>query len=178
MDPKEVLNMAYQEEIEIESTTKIPDIHLLEADIRGMRPLQTAKVPLYIALTLKNSKMCRIRLPSYFRRERLEETVDAEKENVSEYTKLHRHFFELSSILISNAYDAENPENLRLLVQEIKELRLQKTLDGMKLIDGHAFNVNNLTMWEFSEVRPFILSTSETARCLLKKDPEQPNDFT
>lgn len=163
MDPMELVNIAYQEDVEVEPTANIPDIHLLEYDIQNLKPLQISRVPLYIALSLKKSNLCRIRLPSFLKHEYLEEIISLERENVGEYAKIHRFFFELSDILIKHAYNVENPDRLRLLIQELKEARFQKTYEGMKVLDGHAFNINNLTGWEFNEIRHFVLKGSEEA---------------
>lgn len=163
MDPIELVNIAYQEDVEVEPTANIPQIHLLEYDIQNLKPLQISRVPLYVALSLKKSNLCRIRLPQFLKREYLEEIINLERENIGEYTKIPRFFFEISDILIRHAYNVENPDKLRLLIQELKEARFQKTFEGMKVLDGHAFNVNNLTEWEFNEVRHFILKGSEEA---------------
>lgn len=163
MSPKEMLNIAYQEDVEIEPTANIPDIHMLDSDFEGLAPLQVVKVPLYMALSLKKSNLCRMRLPFYLKESHLEEIINFEKENMHEYAKTQPCFFELSDVLIRHAYNVENPERLKVLVQEVRELRFLKTLEGMKALDGRAFNINNLTAWEFEEVKPFILSGSEEA---------------
>ena len=170
MKPKEMLNIAYQEDVVIEPTANIPRIHLLEADIEDLKPLQVAYVPLYIALTLKKANLCRIRLPSYLKEERLQEVLDSEKENVDEYTRIPPRLFELSELLVQNAYNIPNPERIKVLVQEIREVRFKKTLEGMKALDGHAFNIDNLTEWEFCEVRPFVLKGSEAVGKFINKE--------
>ena len=163
MTPSEMINIAYQENVEIEPMANIPTIHLLEYDLTNLNPLRITKVPLYAALSLKKANLCKIRLPTYLKEEYLSEIVVTEKENSNEYSKIPPRLFELSETLIKHAYNITNPERIRLQVQEIKELRFYKTLEGMKALDGHAFNIDNLTEWEFCEIRPFLLRTSELA---------------
>ncbi|KAM0676795.1 DNA replication protein psf2 [Binucleata daphniae] len=153
--------IALQEEIEIEPLTFIPRLTLIQEDYGPYNPLQLYKVPLYIALTLKKSNKCKIRLPSFFDVEYLQDVLQKEEEN-EDYQQIHPFFFEMS-IYIKECYNADNIDEKLVLVNKIKHARYNKTHEGLKVIDARAINLNNLTSYEFNEIKKYLLTVMQAA---------------
>lgn len=171
MSPEELLHIAHGELVEIEPMTTISSLHLLEGTYAESHPLQIVRLPLYAALILKKSNMCRIRLPSYLLLDNLKVILAEENERVEEYCCIHAHFFPLANELLDNCYNVEDIEGSRTIVEKIKEVRFKKTFDGIKCLDGKALNLNNLTMFEFCEVKEFILGSMKLGR-RIENSPE------
>ncbi|TBU07086.1 putative DNA replication complex GINS protein [Hamiltosporidium magnivora] len=201
--------------IQIETTANIPPIHLLSYTIPPLKPLSTYEVPLYIALSLKNSNMCKIKLPSSLSLPHLLSTLQFEISNTSEYSTLHPYFFETAYTIITNSYNvghengsskefresksysnnnSNNSNNglntnisnnglntdisnnhtsnisnitthyLYKLVLDIKDIRFSKTYNGIHQIDTNSLNLNNLTIFEFNEIKHLLLSNMEIAK--------------
>lgn len=164
MLPLELINIAYKEEIEIEPKVEIPELELIEKNFGPYFPLAIYRVPVYIALILKDSNQCRIRIPDFYDEEYLKDLIKREEEN-EEYQIIHPYFFELKSI-IDQCYNVENKNEIKALVNTLKCCRFKKTDEGLRNIDARAINLNGLTAWEFNEVKEFMLRTMEEAKKL------------
>ncbi|CAD25501.1 similarity to HYPOTHETICAL PROTEIN YJH2_yeast [Encephalitozoon cuniculi GB-M1] len=164
ISPEEILHIAYEELVEIEPMTSIPELRLLERTYPPLMPLDIARIPLYAALLLKKSNMCKIRLPSYLQLESLKMSMDVEIEKADEYSCIHPYFFPLATELLENCYNVESIEESKMIVEKIKEIRLAKTLKGIKCLDGKALNMNNITLFEFNEIKELILGSAEVGR--------------
>jgi GINS complex subunit 2 len=164
MLPLELLHIAHGETVEIEPLITIPALHLIEGMYKPCGPLHIARVPLFAALILKRANMCKIRLPQCLSLDALRTALDEEQRRADEYSCIHVHFFVLANELLDNCYNVEDAEECRTLVEKIKEIRFKKTYDGLRSMDGRAMNLNNLTPYEFNEVKEFMLETMKTAR--------------
>ncbi|KAM0675790.1 DNA replication complex GINS protein PSF2 [Gurleya vavrai] len=162
MDPSLLELVAYQEDIEIEPTVTIPKLHLIQCDYGPFLPLEIYRVPIYIALILKNSNKCRIRLPQFYQLEFLKDILKNEEDN-EEYQPLFPYFFELKSVIM-DCYNVDNYSETIVLINNIRTVRYKKTHAGIKMIDARAINLNNITCFEFNEVKKFMLSVMEEAR--------------
>jgi GINS complex subunit 2 len=158
LSPEEIMHMAHGEMVEVEPTTTIPSLDLVERRYPECSPLEIAKYPFYVALLLKKQNMCRIRLPMYLQMESLQQILAEEKETINEYSYVPAHFFSLAHVLLKNCYNTEDVEASKAMVEKIKEIRLGKTLQGIKCLDGSALNLNNITILEFNEVKELILN--------------------
>ncbi|KAG0440019.1 putative DNA replication complex GINS protein PSF2 [Dictyocoela muelleri] len=171
MKPDELLLIArHLTEVEIEPLTSIPKISLLEYDIGPLTPLNPAVVPLFVALTLKKSGLCRIRAPSFFKEENLLQILEFEIKNENEFSKVHDYLFEIKRDIVDNSYNLNNKDTIRKLINEIREVRFGKIYNGLKMIDGHAMNLNNITEFELNQIKPFLLKTIGFSRQMNIKD--------
>ncbi|AFN83230.1 hypothetical protein EROM_061390 [Encephalitozoon romaleae SJ-2008] len=164
MSPEEILHIAYEELVEVEPMTSIPELCLMDKTYPPMMPLDVVRIPLYAALLLKKSNMCKIRLPSYLQLESLKAIMDTEVEKIDEYSHIHPYFFPLAGELLECCYNTENIEESKVMIEKIREIRLAKTLKGIKCLDGRALNMNNITLFEFNEVKELILGSAEVGR--------------
>lgn len=166
MSLAELKLIALQEEVEIEPLTNIPRFHMIEEEYGPFSPLQLYKIPLYIAITLKQSNKCKIRMPYFFDTEYLQDILKKEEESEN-YQHIHPMFFELSSY-IHECYNAENVDEKLMLVNKIKHARYKKTHEGLQSIDARAINLDNLTSYEFSEIKKYMLTVMKKANKIEK----------
>jgi GINS complex subunit 2 len=72
----------------------------------------------------------------------LNDAINQEKLNRDEFFALPEHYLEVSLLLLeSAAADITDNEQVRLKVQCLREIRHQKTLAGLKEIDGDPIKV-------------------------------------
>ncbi|KAF7678782.1 putative DNA replication complex GINS protein PSF2 [Astathelohania contejeani] len=154
MDPNELIHLAYQEEIEVELATDPFTLHLLEKDY--CLSILPTKIPIFAALALKKGNMCQIRQPEYLSVDYLERVLKEETEN-EEYGSIYTYIFEVGTTLIDHCYNMDDAERSRVLLKAIKETRFNKTHLGLKHIEGKALNLNNLTPYEFNEIKEYLI---------------------
>lgn len=58
---------------------------------------------------------------------------------------------------MNNCYNIDDKKSLRLLVEQIRELRFQKTVNGLRGMDGDVLKPQNWSLWEYNEVKPYIV---------------------
>ncbi|TDH71177.1 hypothetical protein CCR75_006342 [Bremia lactucae] len=131
------------------------------------QPGITLHVPLWLAIMLKQLHKCRILAPSWFSVEYL--TAQLEREKTSDvFEELPFHYLEVASLLLKNApEDLEQGEHLRLLVEDLQNVRQDKIRNGLAKIandvqsGGTAFAIqmNNVAAIEISSVRNFMLGS-------------------
>lgn len=148
MKPEEMINIALQEEVEVEPQREIPKIELVDGVIENGTPLRVARMPLYIALHLQSAGYCLIKRPRYLTREFVTEILEQEKINKN-FLEIPPFFFEVARLLMPNGIDGE--------ILELKRIRQSKIWQGLAAIDGKALCINGLTRWEFNEAREAIL---------------------
>lgn len=147
MAPEELINLSLEQEVAIESHTVIPAIQFETYSFPGGRPLLISQVPLYMALHMRNSNCCTIRVPSYLSREFLDDLI--EKERGSQvFVDVPEFLFEHAHLFMSDGIEAS--------ISELKRLRLAKIWRGLRDMDGKALYINGLTRWEFNEVKNVI----------------------
>lgn len=74
----------------------------------------------------------------------LNEALRAENQKKDEFSPLPEHYLEVSLLLLENAAsDISDSEQVRLKIQCLREIRHQKTLAGLKEIDGDPIKVTN-----------------------------------
>lgn len=153
--------IAQQQEIDIIPLTSMPVLHMIETDYGPFSPNIPTRVPIHIAIFMSKSNLCRIPLPHYLSPTYLQEIRQKETENDSEYASIYPYIFELYDDIL-NCIN-ENVEESRLLINDIKEIRMRKSRNGLVNIDGHALNLNNLTVYEYEEIKEMLLDGMEMA---------------
>ncbi|EPR78933.1 DNA replication complex GINS protein PSF2 [Spraguea lophii 42_110] len=164
----DLLHIAYQEDVEIEPIVTIPIIHMIEYDYGPFIPPNIAEVPLFVALMLKKSSMCRIRTPKYLEIEYLDRIYNEEVENKDEYISIYPYIFELYLVFCEHSYNMENREEVKRKVKDIQDVRLKKTKNGIKMVDGTALNLNNLTAFEYNQIKEYLIPAIKIIRNMRK----------
>lgn len=171
LTPLELKFLAYEELVEIEPSTNIQSLDLIHAKYTNITPLTIVKLPLYISLELKNCNQAQIRLPSCYSKSSLLKLLELETENSSEYQFVNQYIFVTGKLIIKNSYNVDNKDELINLIDQIKEIRHKKTLFGISKMEGRALNLNNLTIFEWYEIKEIVIKPIEQ-RMRIKKSKE------
>lgn len=115
-------------------------------------------MPLWLAIRLRKGDHCRLLTPSWLSKEYLMDVLRKERENLDDFQELPFHYVEIASMIIDSCSD-DLPDcgHCRLLVQEIREQRNSKILNGLPTLDGNPLKLNNVGQMELNEIRPFLL---------------------
>lgn len=145
--------------VEVEPLCSLKEMKLVSGDVSGCTPLSITKVPFFVALPLKESNLLKIRLPQHLSLEYLRRKVEEEESTRGEYAHLPESIFVIGKEIVRNSYNAEDVQGVCSLLDHLKEIRFRKTLRGLEGLDGSTLNLNNLTPFEFSEVRGLLGSS-------------------
>ena len=138
------------------------------------------EVPLWLAVMLKRQKQCKIICPVWMLKENLQDIKSKEKEGpIGQLEKMPTHFIEIASILLSNCGDDIEDENeIRLLIEDIEDLRQQKLKVGLKKMAFqqveddqpiHFWKSINASHIEINAIKPLLLSTLNEFYSLYRK---------
>jgi GINS complex subunit 2 len=91
---------------------------------------------------------------------------DEEKKNSDSFQKLPWHWLEIGLALIDGAADdLQSPANtLRTLLQDIREVRQSKARTGMTQINESDLQMDDLSLLEINEMRPFMVMMMDQLR--------------
>lgn len=167
MLPDELKLIAHHQAIRIKVTTDVAEIFLLEKNIGPFKIGELHEVPIHCALKMAKFNLCEIQTPLYLKEEHLRELKKKELET-NEYQEIYPYIFELYEDILQHLKG--DVEHLRLLVSEIREIRLKKTKTGLKSIDGKALCLNNLTVYEYEQIKPILLKGMEMAARMEKRE--------
>nr|GAT58215.1 predicted protein [Mycena chlorophos] len=123
-----------------------------------LRPPHKARIPLWMALTLKRKKKCHILAPEWLSVEYLQNKIQEETSQPG-FTQLPFHFAEISRVLLDVAPDdLQSPDKVRTLLQDLREARQAKARLGLEGLEHSTIiNLSNLTSMEINEIRPIFV---------------------
>ncbi|CAM9393999.1 unnamed protein product [Ectocarpus sp. 13 AM-2016] len=146
--------------IEIVPKFKHGPLHLIQGDFGPFVPQARAKVPLWLAITLKKRQKCQIACPSFMSVGYLEQVLRREREDAAVFTPLPHHYLEIASLLLNTASDdIEEPDRVRTLLEDVENVRRAKMYEGMGSAAQEvqqAVKVNDLGAMELLPVRSFF----------------------
>ena len=137
-------------------------LELMGGGVGPLEPQVPASLPLWLALHLARRNRCRLRVPAWLTRSRLEQVLARERELGGEaFGALPSpHFVELATLYLEHARDTvAEGERVRQLVEQIVDARKAKVMEGLSALTGPTvlIKLNNLTRSEINVLRPFIL---------------------
>ncbi|KAJ7686074.1 hypothetical protein B0H17DRAFT_1332927 [Mycena rosella] len=122
-----------------------------------LRPPHRARIPLWMAVNLKQKKKCHILAPAWLTVEYLQEKLVHETTQ-AEFTKLPFRFAEISRVLLDVASDdLQNADKLRSLLKDLREARQAKARAGLESLEHSTLGLSNLSAMEINEIRPFFI---------------------
>lgn len=106
---------------------------------------RTIEVPLWLAIALRAGKNCDIVVPSFLQEDFLQQVAGFEAGHPdSFYVGLPDAFFQIAKSTLGHFSDCfERPEAVRILVQNIKELRWKKLTD---VLLGHSLQKDRIIL--------------------------------
>jgi len=155
MSPEELINISLQQEVEIEPHTHIPAHTFLTFALEECNPLIITRLPLFAAIYLQKSNQCIIRTPPYLSPACIKGIIEKELEGDA-FVELPEYFYEHASLFSSNEIDP--------MVLELRRTRQKKIWMGLNDMDGKALKINNLTRWEFNEIKDVIIGGMEMGK--------------
>ena len=160
MDPSEIEFLAEKEPIDIVPNFTHSVMHLIQGDVGPFRPGLPVKVPLWLAVNLRQRQRCRLVRPDWLTVDRLEEVRDQEKEEAFFTEMPAANMFVVANLILDIAtVDIEKADEVRTVLKDIWDLRqakLRKSVDRF-IQEGYLHSkLNHLQLIELNNVRPLL----------------------
>lgn len=128
--------------------------------------MQSTTVTLWIALLLKQQGKCNIIPPAWLTNRSLDKAIQYEKQNKLRFSKMDWNWIPLSEILFKKAQDDfHDPiHELRSKIQDLREIRQVKVIQGLKFLNESHLQLDNLSLFEINELRPFVVGVMDKLR--------------
>ncbi|KAJ0411440.1 hypothetical protein ATCC90586_007100 [Pythium insidiosum] len=142
-------------------------LNFISGDFGPFQPGITTRVPLWLAIMLKQLNKCRIIEPSWFSVDYLSQRLEREKDS-DVFEELPFHYLEIASLLFKHAAeDIEQIEHIRSLLEDIQNVRQDKIRNGLYKIandvqsggTAYAIQMNNIGALEVNSVRQFMIGS-------------------
>lgn len=151
----ELRTMAHFQPIQIRSLGNYAELFLLFRNYGPFFQHELYEIPISCALKMSEFNFCVIQIPYWLKKHYLEDIKEKEKKS-EEYQEIYPYIFELYQDLLK--YVKKNRQTIHQLISDIRHLRLQKTLKGLKKFDGNALCLNNLTVYEYNQIKPLLIN--------------------
>ncbi|KAJ2251889.1 DNA replication protein psf2 [Coemansia sp. RSA 455] len=149
--------LAQNEAITIVPLHRMDRIELVRGTIGPFRPPQKTVVPLWVAIMLKRTNRCRIVAPKWMQYEHLRELNKREEQPDAMFTRLPTYYLEIAHMLLTFAEDdLVESQGIRRLLQDLREVRQSKTMEGLRMLNSLQLQMDNLSMAEINEIRPLF----------------------
>ncbi len=135
-------------------------------------------VPLWLALHLRKSNSCNIKIPLWLQADRLKEVLEEEKQTQDIFQPMPFHYVEISQLLLTNAWDDfANPDEVRTLVRDVENIRMDRLRIGALDIAGAvssekemppAIRLANIGALEILAIRGFLMESLKAFKELTK----------
>ena len=134
-----------------------PALPLLTGSVGPFRANLAIDVPLWLALSLRQSQRCRIECPAWLDATFLIGQCEREKADVSVFANLPYHYIEVAHVLLTLARDdVPQADRIEELVRDVMELRRQKVHSGLMLWrtdTNTTLKLNNVAAMEVEALR-------------------------
>lgn len=141
--------------------TTIPDnINLICGTFENLKPNKKVKLPLWMAVKLRQKSKCKIYPPFWLQIDFLQEHIKMERENTEKLIELPYFFYEVAHILCHKAHqDITNLDEVKNMCADIKSVRNEKINKILSKIkdDKYYFNINNICSRELELIRPLVV---------------------
>ncbi|KAI9025827.1 Psf2-domain-containing protein [Phycomyces nitens] len=171
--PQEVEFLSGNEMLTIIPTQRINELDLIQKSVGPFRPPLQSKVPLWLAILMKKQQKCTIVCPEWLTVECLKDRLE-EEENDADFSKLPFHYMEMAQLILENARDdVPNSEQVRTLLKDLRETRQAKSRVGLAELDDNWLGMNNMSLMEINEIRPFFTRAYDQIRRLNPDEPDR-----
>ncbi|KAK4512075.1 uncharacterized protein ATC70_013318 [Mucor velutinosus] len=174
--PSEIEFIAGNEKIHIIPKAKFAKMNFIQGKIGPFQPPLSIEVPTWLALLMKKNDKCSIVCPDWLNIDYLKMRQE-EEEKDEEFSKLPFHYMEISQMLLETASDdIPNAEQIRKLLKDLRETRQAKSRTGLAVLDDKWLGMNNLSLMEINEIRPFFTRAFNEMGKLNFTDRSNPQD--
>ncbi|CAK9781301.1 DNA replication complex GINS protein PSF2 [Cutaneotrichosporon oleaginosum] len=176
LTPDELTFLAEEDAVDIVPLFSMSRVRLLSGVYGPFTPPARSRVPLWLALSLKRKRKCRIVPPAWLSVESLTAVIKDEREDGEGFEPLPRRFYEISKVLLDVAADdLTEPGQLRSLLKDLREMRQGKIRIGLQsegVMRSNYLQVTNLTPMELCELKPFLTKAMGMMQGL-ERDPDE-----
>lgn len=147
---------------------------------------RSSEVALWLALLLKQQNKCSIIAPSWLTLQSLDRSIQFEKTHPDRFSTMPWNWLVLAQLLFKRAPDDfhDPVHDLRGRIQDLREIRQLKVLKGLRHLNESHLQLDNLSLLEVNELRPFVLDTMDKLREIhtaanqdaLPTHPQHPQD--
>ncbi|KAL0118812.1 hypothetical protein PUN28_009464 [Cardiocondyla obscurior] len=160
MDPSEVEFLGEKRLVSIVPNFNSDVIHLISGSVGPFRAGLPVRVPIWLAVCLKQKQKCRVVGQDWMNVENLNERKEMEKMSKLFTEMPSCHYMDESQILLNIANDdISDSDGIRIAVKDIWDIRMSKlrtSMDAfMKSNRMHA-RVDHLTAMEINGIRPLL----------------------
>ncbi|CAA7260063.1 unnamed protein product [Cyclocybe aegerita] len=142
--PPELELIASEQLVEIVPLISMEKTAFISGAYGPLRPPNKSKIPLWMAVNLKMKKKCHIIAPDWLNTEFLQERLIQETSQPA-FSSLPFRFAEIAKVILDVASDdLENPDKLRSLLKDLREVRQAKSRDGLKTLDHSELSASHL----------------------------------
>lgn len=137
-----------------------------DKNINNMVAMQSTEVTLWVALLLKQQNKCSIVAPQWLTLQELESHIQFEKKNADRFSSMPWNWLVLAQLLFKRAPDDfhDPVHDLRGKIQDLREIRQLKVLKGLRHLNESHLQLDNLSLLEINELRPFIVGIMDKLR--------------
>ncbi|KXS14897.1 DNA replication complex GINS protein PSF2, partial [Gonapodya prolifera JEL478] len=160
LSPAELDFLACCEFVSITPLERVDQVKLISASYGPFRPPVKADIPLWLALSLRKRRKAQINPPKWMDPENLQKKFEEEVAN-DQFSLLPFHTFGVAKALLDNCQEdirstGWDPDQIRTLLKDIRERRQHKARQGLGVLDGKYLQLDNITLQELNEIRPFF----------------------
>lgn len=137
-----------------------------DTSLNNMVAMQSTTVTLWIALLLKQQSKCNIIAPEWLTSKALDRALQFEQTNTTRFSPLPWDWLIISEILFKKAPDDfhDPVHELRSKIQDLREIRQLKVAKGIRYMNESHLQLDNLSLLEINELRPFISGIMDKLR--------------
>ncbi|XP_015603178.1 probable DNA replication complex GINS protein PSF2 [Cephus cinctus] len=160
MDPNEVEFLGEKQLVSIVPNFNFDMIHLISGSIGPFRAGLPVKIPIWLAINLKQQHKCRIIGQEWMDVEDLKNIKEEEKKS-KVFTKMPSNHYmdEVHMLLGAASDDIPNADEIRTAVKDIWDIRMSKlrtSINAFLKSEGTHAKLDHLTAMEINNVRPLL----------------------
>ncbi|EDO15437.1 hypothetical protein Kpol_1027p11 [Vanderwaltozyma polyspora DSM 70294] len=135
-------------------------------NLNNMVAMQSTEVTLWLALLLKQQNKCSIIAPKWLTIKELDKSIQYEKKYLDRFSSIPWNWLVLCQLLFKRASDDfhDPVHELRSRIQDLREIRQLKVLKGLKHLNNSHLQLDNISILEINELRPFIVGIMDKLR--------------
>jgi len=179
--------LAKEELVTIVSRIRSRRFLFMSGEFGPLEPGISCDVPIWLALHLRKSNRCNIKIPEWLEADKLKNVLENEKNSRDTFQPMPFHYIEIAQLLLNNAWDDfPKPDEVRTLVRDVENIRMDRLRLGalniaeevMKRGDESGgltsiipnVGLSNISALEILTVRGFILESLKTFKSFVRPD--------
>lgn len=176
ISPAEIEFLAEEEIVKVTPRFSLGRSELICGDFGPFNPGVPTKIPLWLAINLRQRGLCILHVPEWLTIEKLTAWHESENEKEKESQKpLHSHYREISRLILKNCSDSiKDVDQIGQFIEDIWNIRVAKLRLAVQTVEknrvetempdhGGLYEVSDYTQLEINYVRTlFIESLNNT----------------